>query len=214
MGLANVGQTEVRTQSRSSVAICTTKGMCAKSESSSPTKSGNGPPLSRDQAVGTRRPLLSAGSASLPLRQLFDRLAQMGQEEVLDRTINLGHLQVIVNGDVADNRYMRVPPSLFGIQVYFADRNLPRLLLGDALKDVWLEEEASVGEIEDSTDRTRIFGSTVSHRVPENFLAFFEPRMAKLMNHFFTPLSGVANGLSYDGDPLSPCQPRNTRWQS
>jgi hypothetical protein len=58
------------------------------------------------------------GSASLPLGQLLERLAQMSQEEVLDRTISLGHLQVIVNGDVANNRYMRVPPSLFDIQVY------------------------------------------------------------------------------------------------
>jgi hypothetical protein len=56
------------------------------------------------------------GSVSLPLRQLLERLAQMGQEEILDRTISLGHLQVIVNGDITDNRYMRVPPSLFCIR--------------------------------------------------------------------------------------------------
>ena len=81
----------------------------------------------------------------------------MSQEEVLDRTVSLDHLQVIVNGNVADDRYMRVPPSLLGIQLYFADRNLPHVLLGGALEDVWLEEKASVCEIEDSTDGTRDF---------------------------------------------------------
>ena len=94
------------------------------------------------------------GRVTLPLRQLLERLTQMDQEEVLDRAIGLDHLQVIVNGDVPDNRYLRVPPSLFGVQLYFGDRNLPRRLLGGTLKGVWLEEKASVGEIEDSTDRT------------------------------------------------------------
>lgn len=138
---------------------------------------------------------LLPGRVPLPLCQLLERLAQMGQKEVPDRTIGLDHLQGIVKGDVADNRYTSssLPLRYAGV---FPDTNLPRRLLGDALKDLWLEVEASVGEIEDSTDWTRIFGSTVSHRMPEDFLALFEPQVTKVMNRFLSPLSGVANRLS------------------